>query len=245
MTFEHIVFLVAFVVLVSELFVVLNLQKRMASIKPATKKEIKKYYTSPEQIKKFEGELHSYMKAKKTNYEIGLMYERYLGYLLEMKGYTVEFSGAKKGMRDQGRDLIAKNGKETLIIQAKYWAKSKKIQSKHIEQLYGTTELYKRTHKNENVIAVLYSTTDLTEDAEFTAASLEVVFRHVLFNKFYPMIKCNISNNGDRIFHLPCDDYYDRIHIEPHKGEFYARSIAEAVAHDFRRAFKYKGKRAA
>ena len=54
--------------------------------------------------------------------------------------------------------------------------------------------------------------------------------------KDYPRIKCNVNADATRIYHLPCDPYYDRIRIEPEKGEFYAKTAAEAEAGGFRRA---------
>ncbi len=197
------------------------------------------------EAKHHEDELLRYLKRPKSNPEIGLMYERYIGYLLEVEEYEVQFCGARKGMRDSGRDLIAKNTKTTLIIQTKYWAKTKVIGEKHIHQLYGSTELYKKSHKKEKVKAVFYATTKLSSEALEAATSLGVEVRKIDFDRSYPLIKCNIGRNGKRIFHLPPDEYYDTIKIEPKKGEFYAKTIVEAMSKNFRRAIKYRGKRSA
>ena len=56
----------------------------------------------------------------------------------------------------------------------------------------------------------------------------------------YPMIKCNISNDGNKIYHLPFDQQYYRTEIKKY-GEFYAWTVKEAVNAGFRRAFKYSG----
>jgi len=57
----------------------------------------------------------------------------------------------------------------------------------------------------------------------------------------YPCIKCNISQiDGTRIYHLPFDQQYDKVKIEPHKGEFYCTSVKEAEDAGFRRAFRHK-----
>ena len=54
----------------------------------------------------------------------------------------------------------------------------------------------------------------------------------------YPMIKCNISKDGSRIYHLPFDQQYYRTEIcKP--GECYAWTVKEAENKGFRRAFKY------
>jgi hypothetical protein len=59
--------------------------------------------------------------------------------------------------------------------------------------------------------------------------------------KSYPIIKCNISNSKEKIYHLPMDQQYDRVIIDPSKGEFYANTIVEAEKAGFRRAFRWQG----
>lgn len=56
------------------------------------------------------------------------------------------------------------------------------------------------------------------------------------------MIKCNISRKtGEKIYHMPFDQVYDKVVIEPDEGEMYAADVFEAEFHGFRRAFKYTG----
>lgn len=45
----------------------------------------------------------------------------------------------------------------------------------------------------------------------------------------------------EKIYHLPFDQQYDKVVIEPERGEFYADSVATAEARGFRRAFRYRG----
>lgn len=54
----------------------------------------------------------------------------------------------------------------------------------------------------------------------------------------YPVIKCNISSNGEKIYHLPFDQQYDRTLIK-NNGEFYALTVKEAENKGFRRAFRW------
>lgn len=54
------------------------------------------------------------------------------------------------------------------------------------------------------------------------------------------MIKCNIGSNGEKIYHLPFDQQYDKTRIDK-KGEFYAKTTEEAEKKGFRRAFKWHG----
>ena len=55
----------------------------------------------------------------------------------------------------------------------------------------------------------------------------------------YPLIKCNISKNGEKIYHLPFDQQYDRVQITPSTGEFYAYTVKEAENKGFRRAYRW------
>lgn len=49
-------------------------------------------------------------------------------------------------------------------------------------------------------------------------------------------IKGNISSKGERIYHLPGQDYYSRTRIDTGKGERYFCSEAEARAAGWRRS---------
>ena len=227
------IFIIALVVAIEAVVYYQLYKNNPNKIKTLTEEEL-------EEAEFHESELKKYIKRKKKPYEIGLMYERYIGYLLEKDGYRVDYCGAKKGMRDQGIDLIAKKARKTLIIQAKYWAKSKVIGEKHLYQLHGTTEHYKKSHKKEKVKAVFYATTDITSTAEEVAELLHIEFRKIDYDNSYPMIKCNINNNGSHIFHLPFDKYYDTIEMNRKKGKFYAKTVVEAMSKNFRRAYKFK-----
>ncbi len=50
------------------------------------------------------------------------------------------------------------------------------------------------------------------------------------------LIKVNISRSGERIYHAPGGQYYDRTKIDPSKGERWFCSEAEATAAGWRRS---------
>ena len=91
------------------------------------------------------------MEKKHSKVEIGKMYERYIGFLYETKGYDVFYHGITLGKGDLGRDLICKTPTETLIIQCKYWSQFKTIHEKHIFYFFGTIFEYKINNPNEKL----------------------------------------------------------------------------------------------
>lgn len=185
--------------------------------------------------------LDNYINSrKKTKWQIGRDYEIQIAQEYEKLGYQVEHFGTKK-INDLGRDLIAKNQHEILIIQCKYWSKEKTIHEKHICQLYGTAIQYKiENNPLLSVKPVFVTTIKLSETAKKFAQYLSVeVVAEKKFNDDFPRIKCNVSKSGEKIYHLPFDLQYDSVKIEKHKGEFYASTIEEATNKGFRRAKKW------
>lgn len=183
--------------------------------------------------------LDRYVKRPKTNWEAGIEYERYIGYLYEQDNFKVSYIGATKGLEDMGRDLIAQNSEKTYIIQCKRWSQEKTIHEKHIFQLYGTVILYKMDHKSENVQPLFVTTTSLSETANRVAEHLGILVKSDYSMNDYPMIKCNIGKDGSKIYHLPFDLQYDNIVISPEKGEFYANTVEEAESRGFRHAYRW------
>lgn len=206
---------------------------------------------------KFQRSLERYTHShNKTNWQIGLFYERYIGYLYETAlGYKVIMNGAKERWQDMGIDLIAtKNGK-TELIQCKYWSKEKTIYEKYIFQLFGTTinyicENYPNIKdpvsliRNNVVKPVFITSTDLSDKARIVAKSLNVELRekHGL-DWDYPKIKCNPNSaTGERIYHLPFDQQYDNFQVSQSEGAFYAKTVKEAEEKGFRRSYRWHSK---
>ena len=182
----------------------------------------------------------------KSKWQIGRDYELYVGYKYTQKGFAVDYFGSYMGLEDLGRDLIAKKGEKTLIIQCKYWSSIKNIHEKHINQLYGTMISYciENNVSKENVKGILITNITLSDMAKKMANYLGIEFVENFSSGDYPCIKCNIGKdefgNPTKIYHLPFDQQYDSTKItEP--GEFYATTVAEAENAGFRRAFKHFG----
>lgn len=169
--------------------------------------------------------LDRYKKRKKSNWEIGVEYELFIGYLLregkkpfDGRWHVVQF-GEKKGVEDLGRDIIADriglDGKRTVyVIQCKRWSQQKTVHENAICQLFGTTIEYKIKHQDlllYDFVPVFITTTELSDMANKFAERLGVQVMTIPMGD-YPMIKCNI-NNGEKIYHLPFDQQYHRTDI--------------------------------
>jgi len=203
--------------------------------------------------------LDRYLKNRnKSKWAIGRDYEMYVGYLYEQQGYSVEYKGIIDGFEDLGRDIIATKNDEVCIIQCKYWAHYKEIHEKHVFQLFGTTMEYWIKNFNtgkkpktftefakflneDKLRPIFFTSTAMSDKAKEMANALSI---EIIENKAigdFPRIKCNISGrDGEKIYHLPFDQQYDRTIIEKYKKEFCAFTVKEAEDAGFRRAFKHR-----
>ena len=198
-------------------------------------------YNNLSSIDKYQLALDRYLNRKKQSlWEIGISYERYIGYIYEQKNYKVTFFGATKGFEDLGRDLIAENNEEILIIQCKYWRKERVIRENTVFQLYGTMIL-KQLETTKKVKGILVTTTTLSSEAIKIANYLNITIREKEnFDKTYPCIKCNInSTTKEKIYHLPFDQQYDKININIKKNELYVSTVKEAENLGFRKALRH------
>lgn len=178
-----------------------------------------------------------YLKSRKSKWQIGRDYEVYICYFLQRYGYIVEHTGAN-GLEDLGRDIIAHKDGYDFVVQCKYWSHKKVIREKYIMQLYGTTIAYQiQNSLLQKPQAIFIANIELSDMAQKFAKALNVGFIKMDFLE-YPLIKCNI-NQGNKIYHLPFDQQYDRTKI-CNPGEFYACSVKEAVDAGFRRAFRHR-----
>ena len=199
-----------------------------------------KKWISPEDFEKlsnaekYQKILDRWKVRKKTDWDVGIEYERYIGYKLECDGYKVGYIGATLGLKDMGRDLIATKNGQTLIIQCKRWAKDKTI------QLYGSTAVYSIEHPDVNCKAVFSTTATLSDTARKCAEYCKISVVEDCPMGDYPLIKCNANKDGEKIYHLPFDQQYDKIVISKNKQSFYAWTTFEAEEKGFRRAYRWR-----
>jgi hypothetical protein len=201
--------------------------------------------------------LDRWRTSKKSSWQIGRDYERFIGYNYESLGYDVTFTGAIEGLQDMGRDVIARRNNELRVIQCKYWSQDKTIHEKHIFQLFGSAleyafrlgtfegvgqlSLFGGPIKTTGVKAVLYTSTKISDIVKEVAKKLDVECNENVRISEYPLVKCNIAiRDGEKIYHLPFDQQYDRTKILAARGEKYVYTIAEAEKAGFRRAWKWR-----
>lgn len=221
-----------------------------------------RYYLSPgeyeslSQTEKYQRALDRYRTRKKSPWQIGRDFERYVGHKYESAGYDVDYFGIIQGMEDLGRDIIAKKDGVTYIVQCKYWAKTKQIHEKHLFQLFGTVieyvirgaqrgssqgQLFDGLEAIGKIKPYFITSTTLSDTAKDVARILKIKTTENVKLGVYPIIKCNVARrDGQRIYHLPFDQQYDRIKIEPHRGERYVETVAEAESLGFRRAWRWR-----
>lgn len=196
-------------------------------------------YQTLSEVDRLQLALERYSNRQKSNWQVGIEYERYVGYCYERKGYKVRYFGATEGLEDMGRDLIVSKGKKLFVIQCKRWAAEKTIHEKHIFQLYGTTILQVMEHPECQVSGLFITTASLSSLAKSCADYLHIAVVENFPLKPYPLIKCNISKEGEKIYHLPFDQQYDRVIINPSDGDCYVSTIQEAEEKGFRHAWRW------
>jgi hypothetical protein len=212
--------------------------------------DVAKRWLTPSEYKvlpsaeKYQMALDRYWGKRKSKWEIGRDYERYIGYLYEARQFAVYYHGIVEGFADLGRDLICSKNGAVEVVQCKYWSKDKQIHEKHIFQLYGTMTAYKIDHPEQDISGSFVTSTNLSERAKKYADYLGIIVKENFPLDKYPCIKCNISRkDGLKIYHLPFDQQYDKTIIEQERNECYVSTVAEAEALGYRRAFRWKGEK--
>ncbi len=219
---------------------------------PALKYLSKTEWETLDEGQRLQKALDNYLNParRRTPWQVGIDFERYVGYTYEVNGYRVTFHGAKLGLDDLGIDLICEKDDEILIIQCKRLSSIKKIPVREntIAQLYGASQFYrlkKKIPKNKSIEPVLVTSYELSDQAREFANHLGVQLKENVLIAPYPTIKCNINpSTGERIFHLPFDQQYDNVVIGDVDGEMYASSVDEAFKRGFRHAYRWTGSRA-
>lgn len=215
---------------------------RQSQEDPAARYMSKEEYAALSEGERNQRALDRYLRSRKSPWQLGRDYERYVGYLREQDGCEVTYHGIVKGLEDLGRDVLAERDGRIEVIQCKRWSRQKTIHEKHVFQLYGTVVLAKLESPEKEVTGTFTTTTSLSPKAREVAEHLGITVEEDFPLADYPRIKCNIARRGEeRIYHLPFDQQYDSTLIEPEHGERYVSTVAEAEELGFRRAWRWRG----
>ncbi len=181
---------------------------------------------------------------RRSPWTAGIEYERFVGYSYEQAGFAVTYHGATLKKDDLGIDLVCKKAGILHLVQCKRLSVQKglPVRENVIAQTYGAAMFYalRAGLPAKSVVPAIVTTFELSETARKFAEHLGVSVRERFAFAPYPCIKCNITKDGGRIYHLPFDQQYDATAID-RDGEFYAATVAEARKRGFRRAFKWRG----
>ncbi len=185
--------------------------------------------------------LDRWKKRKKTEWEAGRDYERYIGWRYESQGFKVDFVGALRGKEDRGIDLVASKGKTIEIVQCKRYSaiKEKWVRENTVAQIYGVTALYNMENPGKNATPVIYTSSALSDEAKHFAEYLSIRVNENVPLEDYPIIKCNVNKKGEKIYHLPFDQQYDKVRIDGKNGSHYEKTVDKAEQAGFRRAKKW------
>ncbi len=215
---------------------------RKINDKPVEEKTTEYENTTLNENERNQKELDRYVSKNHSKEEIGLFYERYVGYIFESKGWHVIYHGAKKGKEDEGIDLICIKEDRVRLVQCKYWSQNKTLFENSIFQLYGTWQLRVKNNEfgSKRIDAYIITSTTLGNVAKNSAETLGVKFRENFeLNKNYPQIKFTTTKDGEKIYHLPTDQQYDNIGINKGSRRFYVSTVANAIAKGHRRAYRH------
>ena len=214
---------------------------------PASDYDEVKEWLSPDEYAKLDTAqkndlaMKRWKQRKKSPWEAGRDYERFIGYLFEKDGFTVEYEGALQGKEDRGIDLIAEKNRNVFIIQCKRYSqtRNKYVHENTVSQLYGVAAVYNMENPGKHAEPVIYTSSSLSPEAKRFATYLRITLRENCPLSDYPMIKCNISKRNEKIYHMPFDQQYDKVKLVGKKGAKYAYTAAEAEKAGFRRAKKW------
>jgi hypothetical protein len=213
-----------------------------AAADPAQQWLSKEEYVALAPAERNQRALDRYLRSRKSPWQLGRDYERYIGYLREQAGWKVAYRGILAGLEDLGRDLICEREEHIEVVQCKRWAKRKTIHEKHVFQLFGTVIACRIENPGRQVTGTFTTTTTLSERAHQFADQLGITVEEGVPLDDYPRIKCNVARrDGERIYHLPFDQRYDSTVIEPERGELWVATCAEAEELGFRRAWRWRG----
>ena len=179
-----------------------------------------------------------------NKWKYGRDYERYIGYLFERDGYHVVYNGALEGKADGGIDVFAFKDGFIHLIQCKRWRS--RIGAEEIEKFADAVDRFENhRHRYERIIPtgyskckvfpMFYATNGYTDEAFNEAYWSDIKLKTQPFKSIreYPPVKCTILNK-QKVYYLPFDRDFDKVHIGVYRGGCYKFTVFEAERAGYR-----------
>jgi hypothetical protein len=181
-----------------------------------------------DRISRDEFNLNRWWRNIATGQHVGQMFEHSVGWQLAMEGWEVDLYGARMGIDDKGRDIVASKGNTRLVAQCKYTTAP--IAAAAIYYLYGTAIDWKREHHFADWLQIaFFSHSQFMPDACAAAKRLNIqLYEYYPFHPF-PAVKCHLNRDGRQLYHLPWQQNYRRTIIRPESGDCLTWSVFEAA----------------
>lgn len=126
----------------------------------------------------------NYYTERQISALLGEIYEKYIGQLLENRGYSVEYNGINKGKEDGGVDLIARKGRIIALVQCKNWNQKQVIHEKYIHQLQGAVDVWRCS--GNKYIGIFCCTCAVSDKARKDATKLGILLsEHCTMSREY------------------------------------------------------------
>lgn len=163
----------------------------------------------------------------------GLDYERYIGYLLEQKGYLVFYRGAYANEKDKGVDLVALKDTQPCLIQCKCF--NNKLLIEQVKKYLHHIQYEWENASDSPIRGILhtwelYYTSWLSDGAYQTCIDNNITLKKQGIG-VHPLIKA-FQFEGKRRYMQPGQQFYDHIisYIDGHDHRrFYKSEDAEAA----------------
>lgn len=210
-----------------------------------TQSQLRNYRSAIELQNRLDAWLNKVEASRASDkWKYGRDYERFIGYLFERKGYYVVYNGALEGKADGGIDLIACKDGFIHLIQCKRWRNL--IGVEEIEKFANAVDRFERRrsmyesklphgYSKCKVMPIFYATNGYAKDAFNEAYWLDISLKTQPFSSIreYPPVKC-VLQNGEKVYYLPFDRDFDRVHVGVYRGGCYKFTVFDAQRAGYR-----------
>ena len=177
-------------------------------------------------------------RTETASCDYGRQYERYIGYLFESNGYMVTYRGIADNLDDGGIDLVARAPRKIRLVQCKRWRHA--VGKDIVSRLLGAIDRFvyedrkgKPSRMRMDIRGVIVCSADVEKEAEEMSRHFGILLRPNMKFRRYPAIKAQRITGDAGRFLLPTSRGYDRMRLDPKRGDGYFSSVREVLARGF------------